>query len=311
MLHLTPRKTVNIVVRPDFAYKNPLRSITGISQLLVNLTNKVRTWNRLRVERLRAARAEQASHEHTLGVLGIMKNEGVNIDEWVQHYVSVGAGKIFLIDNGSTDDSVSKAKAWVAKGVVELVEYPQPHRQRKHYWTAFNQFKIARKCQWLIIADLDEFWYCPTGEKISDQFKDYRDLDVIYGNWRMFGSSGLTKHPASIRQAFTMRNPKLHFHTGRKYMCRTSVIKSAQTIGVHVLNGARSERTVSDNERFHLNHYPIQSLEYFQKYKMTRGAASKIDRDGSRNMHYFESFDAPATQPDHVLADLVASGKLK
>ncbi|MES2434798.1 MAG: glycosyltransferase family 2 protein [Pseudomonadota bacterium] len=311
MPHRMIGKPPNIVVRSEFAYKNTLRPITGMSKLLVNLTNKVRSWNRERVERLRAVRAAKASHEYTLGVLGIMKNEARNIDEWVQHYLSVGAGKIFLIDNGSTDDTVSKAKAWVAKGVVELVEYPQPHRQRRHYWTAFNEFKIARRCQWLIIADLDEFWYCPTGEPIPDQLADYRDLDVIYANWRVFGSNGLKKHPASIRQAFTLRNPRLHFHTGRKYMCRTSVIKSAQTIGVHVLNGARSERTVSDNERFHLNHYVVQSLEYFQTAKMIRGAASKIDRDGVRTMEYFEKFDSAATLPDHVLADLVASGKIK
>ncbi len=164
-----------------------------MAQLLANVRNKLRTWNRQRIERLRNSRETTNAYDYTLGVLGIMKNETMNIDEWVQHYLSMGAGKIFLIDNGSTDDTVSKAKNWVAKGVVELVQYPERHRQRQHYWTAFKALKISQKCQWLLVADLDEFWFCPSGEPISDQLADFRDFDVIYANWRVFGSNGLIR----------------------------------------------------------------------------------------------------------------------
>lgn len=279
--------------------------------MLASLRNMLRTWNRKRIERLRDKRETQTAHDFTLGVLGIMKNEAMNIDEWVQHYLSMGAGKIFLIDNGSTDDTVSKAKAWVAKGVVELVEYPQRHSQTRHYWAAFKQLNIGRKCKWLIVADLDEFWFCPSGETIAAQMDDFRDFDVIYGNWRVFGSNGQTQHPASIRQALTLRVPGLHFHTGRKYMCRTTVVTSGHSMGIHTLNGARSERTVSDNERFHINHYVVQSLEYFQKVKMTRGSATKAKNDHLHHMQYFEDQNAEARLPDRLLADLVASGKIK
>ncbi len=78
-----------------------------------------------------------------------------------------------------------------------------------------------------------------------------------------------------------------------------------------MVNGARSERTISDNERFYLNHYQIQSLEYFQKVKMTRGAATKVENDTARHMQYFAKVDAPCIMQDRLLADLVASGKIK
>lgn len=282
-----------------------------MSQVLTNLRNKIRMWNRKRIERFRNDRETRTAHVFTLGVLGIMKNEAMNIDEWVQHYLSMGAGRIFLIDNGSTDDTVAKAKAWVAKGLVELVEYPERHRQRQHYWTAFKQLKIARKCQWLIVADLDEFWFCPSGASIAEQMAEFRDFDVIYANWLNFGSGGLIKHPASVRTGFTLRKPGLHFHIERKYLCRTSVVKSQQTMGIHTVSGARSERTISDNDRFHLNHYQLQSIEYFQNVKMTRGDATKAANDTMRQMEYFETLDASATLPDHLLANLVASGKIK
>jgi hypothetical protein len=80
-----------------------------------------------------------------LGVLAIMKNEALNLDEWVEHYLWMGAGPIWLIDNGSTDDSVTKARSWEARGKVRLIELPKPHRQRIHYWTAFRSFDIAKK----------------------------------------------------------------------------------------------------------------------------------------------------------------------
>lgn len=279
--------------------------------MLTNLRSRLQAWNRRRVERFRAAREDLAAHEFSLGVLGIMKNEAMNIDEWVQHYVSMGAGKIFLIDNGSTDDTVSKAKKWVAKGIVELVEYPERYRQRQHYWAAFKQLNIARKCRWLVVADLDEFWFCPSGRPIADELKGFRDIDVIYGNWRMFGSGGLEKHPTSVRQGFTLREPTLSSHSYRKYICRTTIVKSHRSLGIHAVIGGRSERTVSDNAQFHLNHYPIQSLEYFQKVKMTRGDATKSSNDSVRDMQYFQRYDAGCSQQDQLLAKLVASGKIK
>lgn len=278
--------------------------------VLSSLRHRLQAWNRKRLEHLRAARETSGTQPTTLGVLGIMKNEAFNIDEWVQHYLSVGAGKIFLIDNGSTDDTVRKAQSWVAKGVVELVEYPARYRQRQHYWAAFNQLKIAQKCQWLVVADLDEFWFCPSGKPMPDQLKEFRDIDVIYGNWRMFGSNGQITHPASLRQGFTLREPHLHTHRYRKYICRTKVVKNQHSLGIHAVTGARSERTVSDNELFHLNHYPIQSLEYFQKVKMTRGDATKSSNDLVRDMAYFQHYDADCSQEDRLLADLVASGKI-
>ena len=81
-------------------------------------------------------------------------------------------------------------------------------------------------------------------------------------------------------------------------------------MGIHTLNGARSERAVSDNERFHLNHYVLQSLEYFEKVKVARGDATKAKNDHLHNIQYFESHNAAAILPDHLLADLVASSKI-
>jgi Glycosyl transferase family 2 len=249
-------------------------------------------------------------YPNALGVLGIMKNESGILNEWIRHYLAMGAGKIYLIDNGSTDDTVAKARAWEDRGVVRLVEYHGRHQQPQHYWRAFQELGIGEACKWLLIADLDEFWFCPDGARITTRLDGLRGLDVIYANWRMFGSNGLDRQPPSVREGFTLAAPGVAGHGERKYICRTAVVTSEQVLGVHSVTGACSSRTVSDNQTFHLNHYPIQSREFFGNVKMTRGAADHAHFETVRDWDYFARYDAPCTVEDRLLADLVAKGAL-
>lgn len=278
--------------------------------MLERFLANIQQWNRLRRKRRHGRLTIARAKPFKLAVLAIMKNESMNIDEWINHYISMGVEKIFLIDNGSTDDSAAKAKFWASKGIVELVEYPKRHRQRQHYWSAFKAFDIGRKAEWLLVADLDEFWFCPTGEPLSECLADFDGLDVIYANCRNFGSNGLDKHPSSIRFSLTLRATDLASHSSRKYICRTSAIKSKSSLRIHAVTGVCSSRTVSDNACFHLNHYPIQSFEFFQKVKMKRGDAVNLLADSVRDLEYFKSVDAACIKSDRLLADMIASGKI-
>jgi hypothetical protein len=260
-----------------------------------------------RARRLRRREKLRRNRPTGLCVLAIMKNESMNIDEWITHYLQVGADRICLIDNGSTDETVAKANAWVTKGVVELILRPQQHRQLAHYWTAIRHFRLRETFEWLLIADLDEFWFCPDGRSIPSVLAEpqFGQLDVIYANWRMFGSSGLIDHPASIRRSLVHCNPRLFDHRTTKFICRTSVLKSRRSLTEHRICGADSSRTVSDNETFHLFHYPIQSLEYFKRVKMIRGDVASVSSDTVRDLAYFSSYDAPCTVLNRTLAYLV------
>lgn len=240
-----------------------------------------------------------------LGVLAIMKNEAMNIDEWVEHYLWMGATRIWLIDNGSSDDTVAKARAWEARGKVRLIERPKQHRQRIHYWAAFRIFGIAEECDWLLIADLDEFWFCPNGDKLSGALAEYPETDVIYANWAIFGSGGLIAHPPSVRTGFTLRRPGLASHG--KYICRTQALSAPENLHLHLVKSPHPLRTVTDTGRFQLNHYPIQSLDFFRSVKMTRGDAGNAAKDTMRDMDYFREQDAGCVETDRRLADLVAA----
>lgn len=279
-----------------------VRARPQLGQMFTKIISDIRVWNRARLQARRA-------RVPALGVLAIMKNESMNLDEWIEHYLWMGATTIYLIDNGSTDDTVAKARAWEKTGRVKLVEYPARHRQRQHYWRAFKQFRIAGTCRWLLIADLDEFWFCPAGDRLVDALSEFYNYDVIYSNWVMFGSGGLIDHPKSLREGLTLRRAGVAGHDQTKYICRTRVLTRQSTLDIHRVSGADSSRTISDTRRFQLNHYPIQSLEFFRAVKMTRGAADNAQSDTVRDMAYFHRYDEGCDEPDRQLADLVAARK--
>ena len=111
-----------------------------------------------------------------LGVLAIMKNEFINIDEWVEHYLWVGAAKIYLMDNGSTNDTLQKARKWQEAGCVDIIELPEKYKQVQRYRTAIKYFQIERNCDWLLVADVDEFWSCPNGDSITKALQEFQTM---------------------------------------------------------------------------------------------------------------------------------------
>lgn len=253
------------------------------------------------------SRARFARHPRLprLDVLAIMKNESQNLEEWVEHYLWMGANRICLIDNGSTDDTFAKASALQAQGKVRLMQLPQQHRQRRHTWKAYERFQVARHSDWVLIADLDEFWFCPTGVTLPTALAEFQDIDLIYCNWVQFGSGGLVTQPPSVREGFTLRRPGLADHT--KYICRTKAVTAPSDLHIHRVRSPKPLRTVVNPPEFRLNHYPIQSLEFFQSVKMTRGDAGRQARDVMRDMDYFLRQDEGCIETDRTLADLVAA----
>lgn len=291
----------------EISLKQPLvKELMFGFNTFANLSLKYGRWRSARIEAKRLEKKHRSKKKYHLGVLAIMKNEAMNIDEWVQHYVWQGVDQIYLIDNGSNDASVALAQKWVDKGVLKLIILEKPWRQKRHYWKTIQHFKIRNECEWLMVADLDEFWFCKDPQlNLSQALEGFDFFDVIYTNWSIFGSSGHDAHPVSIRRDFLMRQEKLGAHTDTKWICRTAVLKTRNNIGIHKIKGVCSSRTLSDNQLFQINHYVIQSLEYFKKIKMTRGDATTRSKDDLRSLQYFHDLDATCTQKDQLLADFL------
>lgn len=269
---------------------------------------RLRSWNKQRLRKRRAERdARRNDARDVLCVMAIAKNEALNIVEWVDHYFWQGASHLFVIDNGSTDDTVALLRGHPRSRDITVYDLPRPHRQAEHYRHVFKAARLRARFQWLLVADVDEFWFSPSGQKLPDVLRSMSGCDLIYCNWTNFGSSGHKSHPVSLRTELTQCSPSLETHDLSKWVVRTDAIWRPSQIRVHKVAGCRSTHTVSENQQLRINHYTTQSLQYWTTVKMTRGDSFDPAMDRVRDLALFEELERRFTATDDTLARQVAS----
>ena len=237
--------------------------------------------------------------------LSIFKNETMNLKLWIEHYLWQGIEHFYLIDNGSDDNPLSILQEYIDNGIVTYYFLPKKHKQVEHYRYVFDTERLKEKTYWLIVCDLDEFFY-GVDKKLTTKIKSLENYyDYILCNWLMFGSDGCIQHPTDIRTVITHRENTLNNNT--KYIFKPSVIKNSSQIWIHTLISIpKTIRLRIANNLIRLNHYPIQSLEFFQKVKMTRGDVSGIISENVRDMNYFNSYDSKSKETnDETLKNLL------
>jgi hypothetical protein len=117
----------------------------------------------------------------------------------------------------------------------------------------------------------------------------------------MFGSNNCISHPKDIRINLTKRNEVLHPNT--KYIFQTKNINS-QSLNLHFLNDGYNNN-IDLSDIFRLNHYPIQSREYFEKVKMSRGDATSGELTNIRDWNYFDHYNIGTSYNDNDLKNMV------
>lgn len=278
---------------------------------------------------------QRSSPKWDLAIVAIFKNESVAITEWMEHYLKQGVGHFFLIDNGSTDDCCEKLDPYIQKGLVTLVHDSTRWAQKELY----NQYFLEKRhlCKWLMVCDLDEFAYSRKGFQTIIEYLNSLPEKVhgIKIPWKMFGSAGYEVQPDAIVKSFTKRS---HYdgrqHEGMrdgqlslcKMIARGSAIRQlnlhefqlklgAQVIdpnGTFLKSGERNFVPVSEalleNASLHLNHYALQSKEWFLAVKGTRGAADGQSSENIRDEAYFNRYDRNMNEvEDRELAGMHAS----
>jgi len=244
---------------------------------------------------------------HYLSVLAIFKNETMNLKIWLDHYLWQGATHFFLIDNGSTDEPLGILQEYIDTGIVTYSYQPKPSAQEEHYRNMYVNEDVRNKTYWLAVCDLDEFFY-GVNRKLTNKLRGLESYyDYIICNWLMFGSDNNIEHPRDIRTANLHREQNLHIL--KKYIFKTQLIdnNNVSKIYVHSLDETivKKNRKRVANQLIRLNHYPIQSLEFFQKVKMTRGDAMWSDKQNIRDMNYFNAYNKNAIFFDETLKNLL------
>ena len=202
-----------------------------------------------------------------LSILSIFKNETMNLKLWIEHYLWQGVDHFYLIDNDSNDEPLSILQEYIDKGIVSYYFLPEKHKQVEHYRFVFDNADLKKETFWLAVCDLDEFFF-GVDKTLKIKLRSFEnDVDYLLCNWKMFGSDGHIKQPNDIRKDIVYREKKLHENT--KYIFKPQILKDSSNISIHELLNINVKRKRIGNKLIQLNHYPIQSLEFFKKVKRT------------------------------------------
>ena len=230
-----------------------------------------------------------------LVVVAMGMNERGAAREWALHHINQGVQYFYIIDNGSTDDWTSELQ-----GLPVTVRRDSTRHQQEEMYNKYFLDIVRIKAQFVMVIDLDEFVYARKGETILSTLQNLSpNVGVVQICWKMFGSNGHVKQPASIIHGFLRRGSIYNSiaHSYYKSITRTSVL---QRLGVHNPNTIPCEIQVHPlhpteeflkNASLQLNHYAIQSREFFSSVKMKRGAADQASNEHVRDWKYFEKYD--------------------
>lgn len=242
-----------------------------------------------------------------LSVLAIFKNETMTLKTWIDHYLWQGVNHFYLIDNGSTDNPLAILREYMEKGIVTYFFLPEPYRQVEHYKYVFDKAKLKQTTYWLAVCDLDEFFY-GLDQPLAVKLRSLdRDVDYLLCNWKMFGSDGLEHQPDDIRTAIVHRATELSPDPHTKYIFKPRILPNSSHLWIHHLVNIHIPRRRVGNRLIQLNHYPIQSLDFFRTVKMTRGDVNTSASNHVRDMNYFHAYDHRECC-DETLKQLVLHG---
>lgn len=223
-----------------------------------------------------------------LSTIAIFKNEADILDEWIRHHLWQGVEHFYLINNNSSDHYLDILQPYLNSKIITLYNLFGKYRQVEYYNIVFQ--KIYQDTVWLMVIDLDEFYYC-TSKPLQYYIKYNIDKKInhIINVWKIFGSSGYIQQPKNIRDSFIHRVPNPYDLYHKNSNCHKYIIKTEDTIGLGCHNPKLSKKSykLMNHPNIKLNHYQIMSEQYFQKVKMTRGAADTPAHEHIRNMEYF------------------------
>ena len=247
--------------------------------------------------------------KNSIVLVSIFKNEGHILKEWIEHYIKEGVDTFCLIDNGSTDNYIEQIQKYINNGKVILniddTLYQQTQLYNKYY------LEYCKTFDWVIVVDLDEFMYSRNRYKTIKNYLTSLDNSIsrIEIPWKMYGSSGFINQPDSVIQNFIERQKYTNYDVKTDKSQEVSfnfikcIVRGSKLIKLDIHNSFLNNdstpnstckhKTENDLNKMniHLNHYAIQSLDFFKNVKMIRGAADHLTSVHIRTLDYFKRYD--------------------
>lgn len=229
-------------------------------------------------------------------VCSIFKNEGHILEEWLLHYIYHGVEHFYLVNDNSNDDFKNIINKYA--NYVTLFHNDIQTKNVGRQILIYNKYfrPILNESKWFAILDLDEFLYSPNDIHLPNIIEKYNNYAQLRVNWLHFGSSEHVYQPQSVIEGFMKR---AQIDSSKPYFSYKSIFKGNSLInfGVHsnVVNNSEIYLKYEENNipDLIINHYCIQSQDFFLKIKATRGDCDNwFDHQNlKRDLDYFKGYD--------------------
>lgn len=245
-----------------------------------------------------------------LVICAIFKNETWGMREWIEHHKHHGVDHIYLVNDDSDDDYMSILQPYINMGYVTLFQNEIKERYTGRQIDINNKYFIplSSQARWIANIDLDEYLYSPKDLDIKNILKNYEDYGVVQVNWTWMSSNGHIKQPAGIVKSFTKRcnyNVNVSFDVagrgmtnvwlgGHKCIANTKFDITSYFIHRITSSGNLQNASVESNPEdpdLLINHYQLQSREYWEKVKMKRGDVNFWFNGSDRLFTEFDAMD--------------------
>lgn len=255
--------------------------------------------------------AASPSRGSSLAFAAIVKDEAPYIAEWLEFHLMMGATKIFVYDNGSTDGTGAIVERYARTGEAMLIPWrtflsldrTQGSMQNIAYAHAMANF--GADYRWMGFIDVDEFLFSLQDDDLVTALRHYEDLPSLTIPWHNFGPDGHETQPDGLvienyreRAVFpplpaqrsllrykTLVDPSKVSGLGRHYFPLSKGGDIAYTekrlaVPFHSLRDLSTAVEV----RLRINHYFTRSREEMRR----REAKGRISRNGAVVENYLE-----------------------
>ena len=125
-----------------------------------------------------------AGYKYFLSCCMTMKNEGKFLKEWLDHYINQGVEHFYLIDNGSTDNTMEIVKQY---DNITLFKDSRFYAANQEKIYVENLRIVIKESKWSMIVDADELIKGQNGYTIETYLKNLSpSIGMIYVIWKMF-----------------------------------------------------------------------------------------------------------------------------
>jgi len=251
---------------------------------------------------------------YNISICAVFKNESHILDEWLQHYIVRGVDHFYLVNDDSSDNFMDVLNNYSDKVTLfhNDILTKNVGRQILIYEKYFRH--ILSSSKWIGIIDLDEFLYSPLNIPLNTILTKYDCYSQIQIDWLQFGSNGHIRQPSSVVSGFTKRAV---FDTSKTYYSYKCLFKGNSLLSFNVHKNEVTGDTIhlkyDESVDLVINHYSVQSLDFFMKVKSTRGDVNNwFDHQKLlRNKEYFDRYDTNHVEDLKLLNQIKYTPKLK